>query len=65
MKGDLNTKFFHSGRKKKNTILGLENDGCLIEGDENLLIHATEYYAELFGPVQESDIQIDPALWEN
>lgn len=38
LKGDQNIKFFHkcaSGRKKKNAILSLENEGVMIEGDEN------------------------------
>jgi hypothetical protein len=42
--------------KKKNTILNLDKDGVVIEGDENLLKHATEYYADLFGPAQESTV---------
>ena len=40
-------------------IISLENDGQLIEGDENLLKHASEYYSELFGPPMEFDIQMD------
>lgn len=50
--GDLNTDFFHivaNGRKRKNTILHFEENGKIIEGDENLLNHATGYYKELFG----------------
>lgn len=44
-KGDNNTSFFHkcaNGRKRKTTILSLEKDGELIEGDENFLKHATD-----------------------
>jgi mannosylglycoprotein endo-beta-mannosidase len=66
LKGDNNTKYFHkiaNGRKRKNTIISLEKDGNIIEGDENLLNHATEYYANLFGPEEEHNIHIDSSLW--
>ena len=36
-------------KKKKNNIISLEKDGQVIEGDDKLLEHATEYYSELFG----------------
>ena len=45
--------------------MNLEKYGSIIEGEENLLEHATEYYAELFGPGQEFDIQIDSNIWGN
>jgi hypothetical protein len=53
LKGDNNASFFHkcaNGRKRKNAIVSLETDGQLIEGDENLLVHAIEYYSDLFSP---------------
>lgn len=46
LQGDNNTIYFHkcaNGRKRKNQIICLENDGLLIEGDENLLKLASEY----------------------
>lgn len=49
---------------EKNNILSLECDGQLIEGDDNLLNHASDYYADLFGPPIEYDVQLDPDLWE-
>jgi hypothetical protein len=67
LNGDLNIKYFHrvaSGRKRKNTILSLEHGENTIEGDENLLAHATEYYSELFGPAPKFNIQINESLWE-
>jgi hypothetical protein len=61
-----NTKYFHkivSGRRRKNTIISLECDGNIIEGDENLLKHATDYYSDLFGPGEDHNIHIDSNLW--
>jgi hypothetical protein len=52
-----------NGRKRKNTVLSFEKDGLIIEGDEDLLQHATEYYSELFGPEESHDIHIDSNLW--
>ena len=60
--------FFHkcaNGRKRKNCISSLENDDQTIEGDENLLKHASEYYADLFGPPIEYEVQMDSDIWEN
>lgn len=67
MKGDSNTSNIHkivNGRKRKNTVISLEKEGEIIEGDENLLKHATKYYAELFGPRVNHDIHIDQGLWD-
>lgn len=36
----------------------------MIEGDENLLKHASDYYSDLFGPPIEYDVQLDPLLWD-
>jgi hypothetical protein len=66
-KGDLNTSFFHkcvNGRHRKITILSLEKDGVAIEGENNLLNHATEYYKELFGPKPGNNFWLDPNIWE-
>jgi hypothetical protein len=35
----------------------------VIEGDDNLLQHATDYYTNLFGPEDDHNIHIDPDLW--
>ena len=67
LQGDNNTSYFHkcaNGRKRKNNIISLEKDGCMIEGDENLLKHASEYYSDMFGPPIEYNVQLDPTLWE-
>lgn len=68
LKGDSNTEYFHrcaNGRKRKNTIISHEKEGVCIEGDENLLKHASEYYSELFGPVTQHDIHMDPSIWND
>lgn len=44
-------------------MISLEKDGEVIERDENLLKLASEYYAELFGPVPQHDIHLDPTIW--
>jgi hypothetical protein len=68
LKGDSNTSYFHkcaNGRKRKNNIISLESKGQMIEGDENILKHATEYYTDLFGPPIEYDVQMDSDIWTN
>lgn len=66
LKGVNNTSYFHriaNGRKRKSTVISLEKDGEIIEGDENLLKHATKYYSDLFSPGENHDIHIDQSLW--
>jgi hypothetical protein len=53
-----------SGRKRKNTILSFDHEGTTIEGDENLLAHATAYYTDLFGPTPDFNIQINNSIWD-
>jgi hypothetical protein len=53
-----------SGRKRKNTILSFEHGDNTIEGDENLLTHATDYYSDLFGHVPAFNIQLSEHLWD-
>ena len=64
----MNTKYFQriaNGRKRKNTIISLKNDNGIIEGDENLIKHATDYYKMLFGPAPGNAFPLDPNMWEN
>lgn len=66
LKGDNNTKYFHrivNGRRRRNRVISLEHEGLVIEGDENLLNHATAYYSELFGSSEEHDIHINDSIW--
>jgi hypothetical protein len=66
-KGDINTDYFHrvANGRRKNTILSLCDNNSVIEGDENLLEHATKYYKELFGPGVGNVFQMDPGLWKD
>lgn len=67
-KGDNNTKYFHriaNGRKRKKTIFSLQDEGQTIEGDQNLLEHATNYYKNLFGPAGSNRLKLSPNLFEN
>lgn len=64
--GDQNTSHFHkiaNGRKRKNTVHSLDDQGVLVEGTDNLLKHATSYYKELFGPAPGNMFDISPELW--
>jgi hypothetical protein len=66
LKGDNNTEFFHrvaNGRKRKQSIFSLQNDGSRIVGNENLIRHVTEYYKTLFGPGDGNLIDMDQNLW--
>jgi hypothetical protein len=48
-----------SGRKRKNKIIQLMDGENIIEGDENLLAHATEFYKSLFGQSERSSVGIN------
>ena len=48
--------------KEKKNIISLEKDDQVIEGDDKLLEHATEYYFELFGTPIEYEVQMDPSI---
>ena len=42
----------------------LEKDGVIIEGNDNLLKHATEYYTDLFCPENDHDLHIEQSVWD-
>jgi hypothetical protein len=47
LQGGNNTEFFHriaNGKKRKNLIFNLEHEGNILEKDEDILTHATNYY---------------------
>jgi hypothetical protein len=41
----------------------LQSGSDTIQGDEELLKHATRYYKSLFGPGEGDAIDVDPSLW--
>ena len=66
LQGDLNTDYFHkiaNGHKHKNTIHALKASEVEIEGTDNLITHATEFYKDLFGPAQGNQFHLDPDAW--
>jgi hypothetical protein len=64
--GDNNSSYFHNianGRKRKNTMYSLQNDGTLIQGTDSLLTHATYYYKSLFEAGESNRLSLDPLIW--
>jgi hypothetical protein len=60
LQGDSNSAFFHrasNGCRRKRTIFSLKNGDSTIQGAAALLEHATSFYKELFGPVNDSGIR--------
>jgi hypothetical protein len=52
LQGDCNTKYFQlvtNGKHRKTRIFLLEQEDCIVEGDENLKRFITSYYKGLFG----------------
>jgi hypothetical protein len=63
--GDHNSEFFHrvaNGRKRKQTIFSMMDGDNTIEGDVNLLKHATEYNKKLFRPQFGNAYELDGDL---
>ena len=55
--GDNNTRYFQmvaNGKHRKKCIFYLEHEGGKIEGQQNLKGYITQFYKELFGPVEEN-----------
>jgi len=68
LEGDNNTEFFHrvaNGRKRKHTIMSLMDGDNVIEGDSDLIAHATDYYKTLFGPAARKSFPLNEGLWED
>jgi hypothetical protein len=66
LEGDNNTAYFHrvaNGRKRKNTMYSLKKDDINIQGTADLLVHATEYYKQLFGPGEGNKMQLADDIW--
>lgn len=67
LKGDSNTEYFHrtvNGRIRKNTIFFFSCGDTVIEGNKNLLKHATDFYKELFGPAPGNLCEMDNNMWK-
>jgi hypothetical protein len=61
-----NSEYFHriaNGRKRRQTIFSLQDGVVSIQGDKDLLEHATNYYKSLFGPGGGNAIEFDHNLW--
>jgi hypothetical protein len=66
LQSDCNTAYFHrlaNGCKRKSTIFSLKNGETLIQGDEELLQHATDFYRDLFGPEEDRGVRLDESVW--
>jgi mannosylglycoprotein endo-beta-mannosidase len=62
LEGDNNTKYFHivaNGKRRKTRIFQLEQEGKVIEGQENLKVFITKYYKDLFGSSQRNNFSLD------
>ncbi|KAF2952087.1 hypothetical protein DAI22_01g309400 [Oryza sativa Japonica Group] len=67
LEGDRNTEFFHrvaNGRRRKCTIVSLEEDGRLITNKDELSDHIVGYYKELFRADTPSNIHLSQGVWE-
>lgn len=68
LNGDRNTDYFHkiaNGCKRKNVIHALKCADMEIEGTENLIAHATDFYKELSGPAPKNQFHLNPNTWSN
>jgi hypothetical protein len=62
LEGDYYTRFFHlvaNGKYRKQHIYKLENDQGIVIGDDQIKIHITQFYKNLFGSPVASDITLE------
>mgnify|MGYP007071359783 CR=1 FL=1 len=62
IEGDGNTRYYHAkvnGRRRINTIISLEEEEGVIEGDDELTKYITNFYKELFGQPEVSTVNIN------
>jgi hypothetical protein len=62
LEGDANIKYFHllgNGRYRKTRIFQLEDGDTIIDGDAQLKQHIISYYKNLFGPLDNSNMELD------
>jgi hypothetical protein len=65
LRGDNNTDFYHrvaNGKKRKQTIFSMKCGDESITGTEALLVHATKYYKNIFGPGMGNAFALDSSL---
>jgi hypothetical protein len=44
-------------------IFSLKHGDSVIQGDEELLTHATDFYRNLFGHVEDSGVRLSGDIW--
>ena len=49
--------------KEKKSIFSLQHDQETIQGTPDLLLHATDFYKNLFGPAHNVDIRLTDDIW--
>jgi hypothetical protein len=54
-----------NGCKRKSTIFSLKHGDSVIQGDEDLLQHATDFYRNLFSPVEDRGVRLNENVWSN
>jgi len=62
LEGDANTKYYHllaNGRHRKTHIFQLEDGNTVLDGDARLKQYITSYYKSLFGPLENSFIELN------
>jgi hypothetical protein len=50
---------------EKRTIFSLKNGDEVIQGDTDLLKHATNFYKNLFGPASDVGVRLDADIWSD
>jgi hypothetical protein len=68
LEGDANTKYYHllaNGRHRKTRIFRLEDENNIISGNAQLKGYITNYYKNLFGPSEVSQIMLDETQTED
>jgi hypothetical protein len=66
LEGESNTYFFIEWPmdvREKNMISSLKHGDSVIQGDEELLTHATDFYMNLFGHVDDSGVRLSGDIW--
>ena len=68
LQGDANTKFFHlsaNGRRRKKSVLMLEDGGVEVTDPLQIQKMIYDYYKQLFGYREKSNVKLDSNVWMN